>query len=66
VFIVGVQPAHHGLCPSSGAFGNRRGTTACGDLVQCQEAFAAARMGGAQGQMAQIRNRLVPALVVNS
>jgi hypothetical protein len=65
VLIVGVQPTHHGLRPSSCVFGNRRGTTACGDLVQRQEAFAAARMGGTQGQMAQIRNRLVPALMVN-
>jgi hypothetical protein len=65
VFVVGVQPAHHGLRSSSGAFGNRRGTTACGDLVQCQEAFAAARMGGTQGLIAQIRNRLAPALMVN-
>jgi hypothetical protein len=60
-----VQPTHHGLCSSSRAFGNRRGTTAFGDLVQRQEAFAAARMGGAQGQIAQIRNRLAPALMVN-
>jgi hypothetical protein len=65
VVIVGVQPAHHGLRSSFRAFGNRRGTTACGDLVQRQEAFAAAGMGGAQGQMAQIRNRLPPALMVN-
>jgi hypothetical protein len=65
VLIVGMQPTHHGLRTSSGAFGNRRGTTACGDLVQRQEAFATARMGGAQGQMAQIRNRLAPALMVN-
>ena len=65
-YVVGVQPAHHGLRASSSAFSNRRGTTAFGDLVQCQEAFAAARMGGAQGQMAQIRNRLVPALMINS
>jgi hypothetical protein len=60
-----VQPAHHGLRSSSGAFSNRRGTTACGDLVQRQEAFAAARMGGTQSQMAQIRNRLAPALMLN-
>jgi hypothetical protein len=60
-----MQPTHHGLRPPSRALGNRRGTTALGDLVQRQEAFAAARMGGAQGQMAQIRNRLVPALMVN-
>jgi hypothetical protein len=33
--------------------------------VQRQEAFAAARMGGTQGQIAQIRNRLAPALMVN-
>jgi hypothetical protein len=37
-----------------------------GNLVQRQEAFATAGMGGTQGQMAQIRNRLVPALMVNS
>jgi hypothetical protein len=53
------------LRPPSRAFGNRRGTTAFGDLVQRQEAFAAAGMGGAQGQIAQIRNRLAPALMVN-
>ena len=52
MLIVGVQPAHHGLRTSSGAFGNRCGTTAFGDLVQRQEAFAAAGMGGSQGQMA--------------
>jgi hypothetical protein len=60
-----MQPTHHGLRASSGAFGNRCGTTAFGNIVQRQEAFAAARMGGAQGQMAQIRNRLAPALMVN-
>jgi hypothetical protein len=65
VFIVGVQPAHYGLRSPSGAFGNRRGTTAFGDLGQRQEAFAAAGMGGTQGQMAQVRNRLAPALMVN-
>src|SRR4051794_29937807 len=52
VLVVGMQPAHHGLRSSSRAFGNRRGTTAFGDLVQRQEAFAAAGMGGSQGQMA--------------
>jgi len=52
VFIVGVQPAHRGLRPSSRAFGNRRGTIAFGDLMQRQKAFTAAGMGGSQGQMA--------------
>ena len=66
VFVVGVQPAHHGLRSSSRAFGNRRGATAFGDLVQCQEAFARAGMCGTQGQIAQIRNRLPPVLIVNS
>jgi hypothetical protein len=47
-----MQPAHHGLRSSSRAFGNRRGTTAFGDLVQRQKAFAAAGMCGSQGQMA--------------
>ena len=61
-----MQPAHHGLRPPSGAGGNRRGTTAFGDLVQRQEAFAAAGMRGGQRQMAQIRNRLLPALMINS
>jgi hypothetical protein len=65
VFIVGVQPAHYGLRASFRAFGNRRGTTAFGNLVQRQETFAATGMCGAQGQMAQIRNRLPPALMVN-
>jgi hypothetical protein len=54
------------LRSSSGGFANRGGTTAFGDLVQRQEAFAAARMGGTQSQMAQVRNRLVPALMINS
>jgi hypothetical protein len=66
VFIVGMQPTHHGLRSSSRAFGNRRGTTACRDLVQRQKAFAAAGMRGTQGRMAWIRNRLVPALMINS
>jgi hypothetical protein len=61
-----MQPPHHGLRASSGAFGNCRGTTALSYFVQRQEAFAAARMCGTQGQMAQIRNRLLPALMVNS
>jgi hypothetical protein len=61
-----MQPPHHGLRPPSRAFGNRRGTTACGDLVQRQETFAAAGMRGGQGQMTQIRNRLVPPPMVNS
>jgi hypothetical protein len=47
-----MQPAHHGLRASSGAFSNRRGTTAVGDLVQRQETFAAAGMGSSQGQIA--------------
>ena len=66
MFVVGVQPAHHGLRASSRAFGNRRRTTAFGDLVQCQETFAAAGMRSSQGQMAQIRNCLAPTLMVNS
>jgi hypothetical protein len=37
-----------------------------GNLVQRQEAFAAADMRGGQGQMAQIRNRLVSVPMVNS
>jgi NAD(P)-dependent dehydrogenase (short-subunit alcohol dehydrogenase family) len=61
VLVVGVKPTHHGLRPSSRAFGNRRGTAALGNLVQRQEAFARAGMRGGQGQMAQIRYRLVPA-----
>jgi len=61
-----MQPAHHGLRPPSRAFGNRRGTTAFGNLVPRQDAFAAAGMRGTQGQMAQIRNRLPPALMINS
>jgi hypothetical protein len=66
VFVVGMQPAHHSLRPSSRAFGDRRGATALGSLVQRQEAFARAGMRGAQGQMTQIRNRLLPAPMVNS
>jgi hypothetical protein len=61
-----MQPTHYGLCPSSRAGGNRCGTTALGNLVQRQKALARAGMGGAQRQMAQIRNRLVPTLMVHS
>ncbi len=66
VFVVGMQPAHHGLRPSSRAFGNRRSTTALGHLVQRQEAFARAGMRSSQGQMAQVRHCLVPPPMVNS
>jgi hypothetical protein len=34
--------------------------------VQRQEAFAAAGMGRTQSQIAQIRNRLAPVLMINS
>jgi hypothetical protein len=61
-----MQPAHYGLRPPPRAGGNRRGTTALGNLVQRQEAFARAGMRGGQGQMAQIRHRLVPTPMVNS
>jgi hypothetical protein len=61
-----MQPTHHGLRPSSRAFGNRGGPAALGNLVQRQKAFARAGMCGGQGQMAQIRNRLVPPPMVNS
>jgi hypothetical protein len=54
------------LRPSSGALSNRRGTTTLGNLVQRQEALAAAGMCSGQGQMAQIRNRLIPAPMVNA
>ena len=66
VFVVGVQLTHHGLRPSSRAFGNRRGTAALGNLVQRQEAFARAGVRRRQGQMAQIRHCLLPAPMVNS
>jgi hypothetical protein len=66
VLIVGMQPTHHGLRPSSHAFGNRCGATALGNLVQRHEAFTAAEMRGSQGQVAQIRNRLIPAPMVNA
>src|SRR3954454_17551086 len=40
VLVVGMQPPHYGLRPPSRAFANRRGTTAFGNLVQRQKAFA--------------------------
>jgi hypothetical protein len=36
------------------------------DVVEGKEALAAAGMRGSQGQAAQIRQRLTPALMVNS
>jgi hypothetical protein len=45
-----MQPVHHRLRPSSGAFGDFRGAVALNNLMQGKEAFAAAGMSRTQGK----------------
>lgn len=66
VLIVGMQPVHHGLWAATGAFRHRRGAVTLRDLMQGKETLAAARMGSAQGQVTQIRQRLAPAPMINA
>jgi hypothetical protein len=51
---------------AAGARRHLRGAGAFSDIMQRQEAFAAAGMGGIEGHLTQIRLRLAPAGVVNS
>jgi hypothetical protein len=48
------------------ARGYTRGAGASRDVVQGEEAFAAAGMLGTQGQVAQVCQRLAPTLMLNS
>ena len=66
VLVIQVQPLHHGLRVAAGAPGHLRGTGTLGHVVQSKETLAGAAVRGRQGQAAQVRPRLVPALVVNS
>src|SRR3954447_1591197 len=65
VFVVGVQPTHHGLWVAACAHRHLRSAGAFSDLVQSQETLAAAGMRGIEGQLTQIRLRLAPTVVVN-
>ena len=65
MFVVGVQPTHHGLWVAAGAHRHLRSAGAFSDLVQSQETLAAAGMRGIEGQLTQIRLRLAPTVVVN-
>src|SRR3954454_11650917 len=66
VLVVGMQPPHYGLRMAAGARRHLRGAGAFSDIMQRQEAFAAAGMGGIEGHLTQIRLRLAPTVVVNS
>ena len=66
VLIVSMQPVHHGLRTATRAFRHRRGAVTLRDLMQSKEALAAPRMSGTQGQLAQIRQRLAPAPMINT
>ena len=66
VFVVDVQPIHHGLRVAAGAHRDLRRTGALGNIVKSQEALARAGVSGVEGHLPQIRLRLAPARVVNS
>ena len=66
VFIVGVQPAHHGLRVAACERRHLRGAGAFSDIMQGQETLTAAGMWGIEGHLTQIRLRLAPTVVVNS
>jgi hypothetical protein len=66
VFIVGVQPTHHGLRVATRASRHLRGAGAFSHIMQGQETLAAAGMRGIESQLTQIRLRLAPTVVVNS
>ena len=66
VFAVAVQPAHHRLRVAAGACRDMRRTGTLCDVVEGEEPLAAAGVRGSQGQAAQLRQRLAPALMVDS
>jgi hypothetical protein len=66
VFIVNVQPIHNGLRMATCAFGNPRGTGALRDIMQGKPSLTAAGMRGTQSQLAQLSQRLAPAIMINA
>jgi hypothetical protein len=66
VFIVSVQPIHHGLRVATCAFGHPGGTATLCNLMQGKPSFTAAGMRGTQSQLAQISQRLAPAITINA
>jgi len=61
-----MQPAHHGLrVAASTCCDARRAGPLC-NVMEGKEALAAASVRGSQGQAAQIRHRLAPAVMINS
>jgi hypothetical protein len=65
VFIVSMQPAHHGLWVAASAHRYLRGAGALGNVVKGKETLATAGMRGGEGHLAQIRLRLASTGVVN-
>jgi hypothetical protein len=61
-----MQPAHHGLWAAAGPFSDGRGAAPLRDVMQSQQALAAAGMSGTERQAAQVRQRLAPAPMVNT
>ena len=66
VFVVAVQPAHHGLRVTPGAHGHRGGACAVTDRMPGQEALAGASVASIQSQVTQISQCLAPMLMVNA
>jgi hypothetical protein len=66
VFVVGVQPTHHGVRVAARARCHLRGAGAFSDIMQGQKTLATAGMRGIEGDLTQIRLRLAPTVVVNS
>jgi len=61
-----MQPAHHGLRVAAGTCCDARRAGPLCNVVEGKEALAAASVRGSQGQAAQIRQRLAPAVMINS
>jgi len=61
-----MQPLHHRLGAAACPFSDDRGAAALRNVMQGKQALAAAGMGSAQGQVAQIRQRLAPAPTINT
>jgi hypothetical protein len=66
VFIVNVQPIHDGLWMATCAFGHPGGTATLGNLMQGKPSLTAAGMRGTQSQLAQVSQRLAPAIMINA
>jgi len=61
-----VQPIHDGLRVATCAFGHPGGTGALRDIMQGKPSLAAADMRGTQSQLAQVSQRLAPAIMINT